>query len=175
MASDDAYTAFLNKANAAPLTDKATSSGSASGILKAVNTDVPKPLEEFQGYYSTESDEPFEPVSLKWEGDAAPSAGESRRAQVSCDSSDSFDSATDEFSALIGVSSDKVESISRGEFDALDQYKKVIDAVKKEVESQLAFFRVKVDSVGTKKEYFVIGADMSGGRVVGLKALAVQT
>jgi hypothetical protein len=40
-----------------------------------VNTEVPKALEEIEEYYVSDADEPFEPVSLKFDGDSVPSAG----------------------------------------------------------------------------------------------------
>ncbi len=72
--SDDAYSAFLDQANQDTGESKA-STKSSPATTRAVDTDVPVPLQKVEqyGYYSSEADEPFEPVSLKWSGDNPPS------------------------------------------------------------------------------------------------------
>lgn len=76
MASDEAYSNFLDKANQD--TGGATTQQSKSKKLgtKSVNSKVPKDLEGIEEYYVSEADEPFEPVSLKWDEDGLPSEGE---------------------------------------------------------------------------------------------------
>jgi hypothetical protein len=64
-------------------------------------------------------------------------------------------------------------SISQKEFDPQGQYKKVIDAVKKAGGKDVGFFSVEVD--GTRTEYFVVSVDAKGGKVVGLKAVSIQS
>jgi hypothetical protein len=49
----------------------------------------------------------------------------------------------------------------------------VIDAVKGEVDGDLGFFQVELDR--TRSEYVVVGVDAKKGRLVGLKALAVES
>lgn len=68
--SDDAYMAFLDKANA-------DVSGQAPQGTDTVKTEtvhsslsVPKPLQSVNTNYVSETDEPFEPVALKWDGAA---------------------------------------------------------------------------------------------------------
>ena len=73
MASDEAYTSFLEKANQDTGANK-TSSQSGSAVTKAVDTDVPATLQKVEAYYISDADEPFEPVSLKWKGNDLPSA-----------------------------------------------------------------------------------------------------
>jgi hypothetical protein len=75
MSSDADYAAFLDKANQ-DTGSASTQSKSKSFSIKAVNTDVPKSLEEVDEYLMSDSDEPFEPVSLKYTGDKLPDAGE---------------------------------------------------------------------------------------------------
>jgi hypothetical protein len=76
MSSDADYEAFLDKANKDSNEAKATSqSKSKSAGTKAVNASVPKGLEKVDEFFTSESDEPFEPVSLKYDGDKVPSAG----------------------------------------------------------------------------------------------------
>src|SRR4051794_24822834 len=64
MSSDADYAAFLDKANEQ---SGATSSSrdKARFSAKAVDTDVPEELKTVSAYYTSDSDEPFEPVSLK--------------------------------------------------------------------------------------------------------------
>jgi hypothetical protein len=62
--SDDAYSKFLEGAN----DTGATTQESKSYTTKSVNTKVPKALESVEEYYTSDADEPFEPVSLEYEG-----------------------------------------------------------------------------------------------------------
>ena len=70
--SDDAYSSFLDQANQDTGTSKA-STQSTSASTKAVDTDVPPTLQKVEQYYTSEADEPFEPVSLQWKGKNMPS------------------------------------------------------------------------------------------------------
>lgn len=79
MSSDDAYNSFLDQANQDTGASKA-STKSSSATTKAVDTEVPAPLQEVEQYYTSETDEPFEPVSLKWSGESMPSE------RTNCDS-----------------------------------------------------------------------------------------
>ena len=74
MSSDDAYSSFLDQANQDTGADKASvQSKSKSVSAKAVDTDIPATLQKVEQYYTSEADEPFEPVSLKWSGKNMPS------------------------------------------------------------------------------------------------------
>ena len=73
--SDDAYSSFLDQANQDTGASKA-STKSKLVATKAVDTDgadVPVALQQVDQHYTSESDEPFEPVSLKWSGENMPS------------------------------------------------------------------------------------------------------
>lgn len=70
--SDDAYSSFLDQANQDTGASK-VSAKSKTAATKAVDTDVPVTLQKVDQYYTSESDEPFEPVSLKWSGKNMPS------------------------------------------------------------------------------------------------------
>lgn len=72
MSSGDAYSNFLDKANQDTGASKAPAQ-SKTASTKAVNTDVPMTLKAVEQYYTSEADEPFEPVSLKWDGRNMPS------------------------------------------------------------------------------------------------------
>ena len=92
MSSDEAYASFLDKANEDPSSNTKTASsssapksggsGSGGGSLstKAVDTDVPKGLQDVAGqeFYVSDSDEPWEAVSLNWEGKGDLDEGESK-------------------------------------------------------------------------------------------------
>lgn len=72
MSSDDAYASFLDKANQDTGASKAPEE-SDSASSNVVNTNVPMSLRGVEQYYTSEADEPFEPVSLKWSGRNMPS------------------------------------------------------------------------------------------------------
>lgn len=76
MSSDNAYSNFLEQANQ----DTGASNGSVKPDTintKSVDTEVPVQLQNVEQYYTSETDEPFEPVSLKWTGLKLPSESES--------------------------------------------------------------------------------------------------
>lgn len=77
MSSDDAYGAFLDQANQDTGASKASMKRSSHAETKAVNTEVPALLQKVErfGTYTSEADEPFEPVGLKWDGDELPTEG----------------------------------------------------------------------------------------------------
>lgn len=77
MSSDEAYSSFLDQANQDTGASKA-STQSTSASTKAVDTDVPATLQKIEQYYTSEADEPFEPVSLRWSGRAMPSESTSK-------------------------------------------------------------------------------------------------
>lgn len=72
MSSDDSYSSFLDQANQGTGADNVSAKGDTAAT-KAVNTDVPVGLQSVEQYYTSEADEPFEPVSLKWDGKIMPS------------------------------------------------------------------------------------------------------
>ena len=81
MASDEDYSAFLDKANQDTGASKNASTQStktSKPSTKSVDTDVPAPLQKIEQYYTSDADEPFEPVSLKWDGKNMPSESKSR-------------------------------------------------------------------------------------------------
>ena len=69
MSSDADYASFLNKANE-PISaaESQNASQKKNRGTMAVNTSVPKVLEQVEEYYVSDADEPFEPVALKFEG-----------------------------------------------------------------------------------------------------------
>ena len=71
MASDDAYMSFLNKANADLGAGRSQANNQSDPTVRTgtvdVNAQIPAPLSSIDAYYVSETDEPFEPVVLKWE------------------------------------------------------------------------------------------------------------
>jgi hypothetical protein len=77
MSSDADYETFLNKANEGLATNQtSTSSKSQSVGVKGVDTEIPKILDQLDEIYVSESDEPFEPISLSYKAKDIPSASE---------------------------------------------------------------------------------------------------
>lgn len=63
---------FLNKANADLDNGRSQPAAQQSSAARTetvdVNVKVPTPLTSVDAYYVSDTDEPFEPVALKWEG-----------------------------------------------------------------------------------------------------------
>lgn len=70
MSSDDAYMSFLEKANADLNAGRASQQGAETARTETVdvNVQIPKPLQSVDAYYTSDTDEPFEPVALRWDG-----------------------------------------------------------------------------------------------------------
>ncbi|KAL8666475.1 MAG: hypothetical protein Q9202_001498 [Teloschistes flavicans] len=151
MSSDDAYGSFLEQANQdTGASDVSTSSKKTT--TKAVDTDVPVKLQQVEQYYTSEADEPFEPVSLKWGGNNMPSEKE--------------------FAELIGHGSD-LSTMNTTEFDPRGRYRDVLQAVEEAGDGKSRIFRTIHGK--TRFEYYVVGLDKEHGRVVGVKAQAVES
>jgi hypothetical protein len=70
MSSDDQYSSFLDQANQDTGASTAKSqSKSKSPSFKTTDTEIPHSLQSVDEYYISDTDEPFEPVSLSFEGD----------------------------------------------------------------------------------------------------------
>jgi hypothetical protein len=66
-----------------------------------------------------------------------------------------------------------VEELSVKDFDPRGEYEEVVEVVKKVAGGEVKVFRV--DMGRTRKEYFIVAVDEKGGRVVGVKAKAVES
>jgi len=76
MSSDADYAAFLDKANQdTGSAETKDASQKKSYGTNSVNTAVPKALEQVEEYYVSDSDEPFEPVALEFDGDSVSAGG----------------------------------------------------------------------------------------------------
>ncbi|KAF2460305.1 hypothetical protein BDY21DRAFT_334977 [Lineolata rhizophorae] len=156
MSSDADYEAFLNKANQDVGGGGGGSANMAAGGKKKVGTravtaEVPAGLARVDEFFVSDADEPFEPVSLAW-GGGMPDEGQ--------------------LAELIEHDG-QVETISAKDFDPQGQYGNVVAAVKEAGSSEVGFFRVPHGS--TRAEYYVVSLDKKGKRLVGMKALAVET
>ena len=78
----------------------------------------------------------------------------------------------DEFGKLIEHESE-VSTLSAKEFDPQGEYGEVMDAGNKSGHGKTRIYRVEHDK--TRLEYYVVSFDKEGGRVVGLKAKAVES
>jgi hypothetical protein len=68
MSSDADYASFLDKANQDVSSAESQNASQKKRGTQAVNTSVPKVLEQVEEYYVSDADEPFEPVALKFDG-----------------------------------------------------------------------------------------------------------
>lgn len=175
MASDEAYSSFLDQANQDTGAAKATSQP-ASTSTKTTDTDVPVSLLQVEQFYVSDADEPFEPVSLKWSGSNMPSESTSSsstlthpRTQVE---KHADASTLDEFCDLIGHRSE-VTTLTVEEFDPKGQYRDVLQAVEEAGDGKVRVYRI--DHGRTRAEYYVVGFDRKGQKVVGMKAKAVES
>ncbi len=64
--------------------------------------------------------------------------------------------------------------MQRQEFDPRGQYGEIVGAVEKVGDGKARIFRVEHHG-RTRVEYFVVGFDEKGKRVVGMKAMAVES
>ncbi|OAL72566.1 hypothetical protein A7D00_3568 [Trichophyton violaceum] len=174
MSSDSAYAAFLDKANQGLETATATDKPSKkddhdSGFISSKTLDVDEqrvpPSLRVDAFYSSETDEPFEPVVLAL---------------------DHFPSE-DEFPQLVHGSTApnvQVSVLSPAQFDRRGQYTSVLEAVKAACSStasasaaasaaEVRVYRVQHDH--SRAEYWLLALDVDGGRLLGLKARAVET
>lgn len=84
--SDDNYSSFLDQANQDRGNSKASSKSKSTKMsTKSVDTDVPASLQKMEVDYASEADEPFEPVSLTWDGNNMPSESACKLSWLSSD------------------------------------------------------------------------------------------
>ncbi|KAM3082631.1 hypothetical protein ACMFMF_002287 [Clarireedia jacksonii] len=160
MATDEDYMAFLNKANEDP--SAGTSKASAKSKKHEFKTtdddvDVPSILVKAtkDAWYVSDADEPFVVVVLKLGEGGMPNE--------------------DTFAELINhpqPSGANIEIMDIGEWDPQGQYKDIVKAVRDASKgSDVRVYRVPGE--GSRVEYWVVGVE--GGRLVGCKALAVES
>ncbi|PYH36153.1 uncharacterized protein BO87DRAFT_414695 [Aspergillus neoniger CBS 115656] len=168
MSSDNDYMSFLNKANAdlnasqfQPQRDNTSSTPRIQTIH--TNVRVPTPLTSVDAFYVSETDEPFEPVALKWpdaeRGIWPDAAALSNLVSPDADLSNS------------------IETLTFSTFDPKNQYAGVVRAVRAAVgdEEGAAVKVYRVEVARSRVEYFVLALDGTEGLVVGLRAKAIET
>ncbi|PGH14748.1 hypothetical protein AJ80_05792 [Polytolypa hystricis UAMH7299] len=180
MSSDDAaYAAFLEKANESPSagvpkSQSTTSSQTLRPTAVQEGQSIPIALADVEEFYISDTDEAFEAVTLEWKG-----AREGR-----------WPSA-EEFKTLIfpstasspAVQDLEISTLSPAEFDPRERYPTVLNAVRAaassgktgevDTDSEVKVYRVEMGS--TRAEYWVVGLQREEGRIVGLKAKAVES
>ncbi|MCJ1443672.1 MAG: hypothetical protein MMC23_004172 [Stictis urceolatum] len=150
MSDDASYSSFLDKANQDTSTPH-SSSTSKPQPLEATDvsaSSIPAPLKSLDATYTSDADEPFEPVSLSFSGKSL-----TKRA----------------FKELVGHDKE-VEEMSVEEWDPRGGYKEVVGKVK-EVVREVKVFRAETE--GARVEYWVVG--LAEGRVLGVRARAVES
>ncbi|KAM3427729.1 hypothetical protein MY4824_009270 [Beauveria thailandica] len=160
MSSDQDYMAFLNKANKDADEAHAKSSKTARAQLKTLDAGqtAPQGIVEVckEAVYTSDADEPFEPVSLKFTG-----AGGLPDEEEFAELIEHWDVAKAEISILDPL-----------DWDSNGQYRQLLEAVRDASKgNDVRVYRVVRDT--TRVEYWVI--TRAGERIVGAKALAVES
>ncbi|EHY53420.1 hypothetical protein HRR83_003626 [Exophiala dermatitidis] len=170
MADDASYTAFLEKANAdvsgpshsheqSPSTSQArtkldptTSTTSQLEALPASLKSLPSDLT-----YTSDTDEPFQPIALNYAGTELPNAEEFRKCL-----------------GAKGQTAGAVEELSAEEFDPRGQYKDIIERVSqaaKEQNLKVKVYRVEISR--TRAEYYIL--TLGEKMLVGVYVKAVES
>ncbi|KAE8336421.1 hypothetical protein BDV24DRAFT_141721 [Aspergillus arachidicola] len=169
--SDDAYMNFLNKANAdldAARAQQAQDSPTVRTETVETGVSVPAPLTSVDAYYTSETDEPFEPVALRWDG-----------------ASRGIFPDPSHLSNLISPNADLSSSITTltpSSFDPRNQYSSALRAVRAAAaessggdESAVAVNVYRVEVGSSRIEYYILAMDAKKSLVVGLRTKAVET
>lgn len=157
MADDASYSDFLDKANqdpGAPKTQQATSKHSAlhSSTVDSEHT-VPASLKRIDAVYVSDSDSEFEPISLAFDGKKI---------------------TTDAVKKTFGFPGDvEVNEMKTGDWDPRGQYQEVVDKVANVTAGGVKVYRAVVKS--TRVLYLVLGVKEGGGRLLGVKTVAVES
>lgn len=151
MSSDADYAAFLERANqdGGGVEAKTTEKANNSYGTRSVNTGIPPALEQVEAYFSSDADEPFEPIALRFDGSTV-----------------SADTLKDLLGGDVLVEEVQVQRFER-------EYKEVVDTIRKAGQGEVKAFRVQLDT--RRAEYFFVTLDSEHGRLIGLKALSIET
>ena len=155
MATDEAYTSFLERANQNTGGTKPSSTTKPSSRYTLSSEETPVSLRNISTTFTSETDEPFEPVFLE------------------C-TQETIDAVTEqEFHTLHGGGG--CEELTMKEFDPRGKYKEVISRVEECVRGH----KVKIFSVasGTRVEYWILGVrkEAEGSGLIGVMARAVES
>ncbi|KAM5352006.1 hypothetical protein ACJ41O_004729 [Fusarium nematophilum] len=158
MSNDDDYMAFLNKANQDTGAGAAVQQDKVTFKVKDEGSEVPKAIRDVckDAFYVSEADEPFEEVSLKWEG------------------KNGLPTET-EFAKLINhpsPDSAEIKILDPLSWDSRGQYTNILEAVREATKgNDVRVYQVTRDA--TRLEYWLISH--ADGKLVGAKALAVES
>lgn len=83
--------------------------------------------------------------------------------------------AADTFAKTIGHDGAKVSQVSRTDFDPRGQYAEVIALVEKAAGGRDSVTIFRVDGDGARAEYWVVGLEKGGEKLVGLKATSIES
>lgn len=163
MASDEDYTSFLEKANqptgaATASTTSAISKLPNQADLPSQSSNIPPALKSLDVTFTSESDEPFEPFAVPYPGSSLPDAAE--------------------FAKVIKHEKGEggVEELSVKDFDPSGEYAEVLEKVAEAARNkgEIRCFRVDAGR-STKVLYYVVGLDREVGRLVGVRAVSVES
>ncbi|OJD13064.1 hypothetical protein AJ78_06436 [Emergomyces pasteurianus Ep9510] len=190
MSSDDAYAAFLDKANEDPYKNISTTKRQGQDEhLQTRTTDpsqcVPTVLGDVEMYYTSDVDEAFEPVALDWSGAAEgqwPSVDKFKA--LILPSKDTFSASA---TATAEAEDMQISILTPSSFDPNNKYTTVLHAVKTAAnggsERDMEKVEVKVYRVQmgqTRVEYWVVALDRcegggDGARIVGMRVKAIES
>jgi hypothetical protein len=156
MADDQSYNTFLTKANKDPSANSSQHKSTSRAKSKfdpttAQASSVPSPLQNLDTTYTSDSDEPFEPILLDYAGHELPDAAQ--------------------FAKCVKREEAEVELLEVGDFDPRGQYENIIGKVKEAGDGDCAVFRVEVSK--TRAEYYVVS--VGERKLVGVRARAVES
>lgn len=159
MSSDEAYASFLEKADQPTGATSSTSQSRAedSQNLAAQSSDIPPALKSVDETFTSESDEPFVPFAIEYSGSALPNVAEFAKA----------------IKQETGV-----EEIGMEDFDPRGEYKDVVDAVRAaagyRMDGEVRCFRIE-GGKRTQVFYYIVGLERERGRLVGFRAVSVES
>lgn len=176
MASDEDYMSFLNKANQDSSGSGNQATTQSKSQFKTTDSGSQPPAEIKSAckdaFYVSDADEPFEPVSLNYDGSDLPDEGLSSPILACVDAANE---RVVEFAKLIDHWDPDNADVSIGDtsdWDKQGQYSNLVDAVRKASKgNDVRVYTVTRDK--TRVEYWVVSS--AEGKIVGVKALAVES
>ena len=176
MSSDESYLSFLNNANADVSQPQASTSATAAPTTQSIHLTetIPASLSTIhETIYTSETDEPFDPVVLKW-----------------ADASGGIWPDKTQFATMVSPVADAgleggITVCGVGEWDPRGMYGGVVRAVREAAgfgekgeagegdDGEVRVYRVEVGV--SRVEYFVVALERNGGRVVGVRARSVES
>jgi len=108
-------------------------------------------LQNLEVTYTSDTDEPFEPIVLDYAGHELPDAKQ--------------------FAKCVKKDEGNVEVLEEGDFDPQGQYKDILSKVKEAGNGKVGCYRVKVSE--TRAEYYIVS--VGDRKLVGARARAVES